>query len=152
MKKLEIRAALQIAKPADEVFEAIADPEKMKNYFISEGSGRLEEGKTVTWKFPEFEERFPVQVLKVERPETIILEWEGSKDQSLKVEFSFEEISEDKTLVQITEGKMQADEEGLEWYGRNSGGWANFLACLKAYLEFGINLRKGGFDFMKGPA
>ena len=28
-------------------------------------------------------------------------------------------------------------------------GWANFLACLKAYLEYGINLRKGAFDFMK---
>ncbi len=25
----------------------------------------------------------------------------------------------------------------------NSGGWSNFLACLKAYLEYGIQLRKG---------
>lgn len=24
-----------------------------------------------------------------------------------------------------------------------------FLACLKAYLEYGINLGKGAFDFMK---
>ena len=38
---------------------------------------------------------------------------------------------------------------GLHWFGGNTEGWANFLACLKAYLEFGINLRKGGFDFMK---
>jgi len=30
----------------------------------------------------------------------------------------------------------------------NTGGWANFLACLKAYLEYGINLRKDSFDFM----
>lgn len=31
----------------------------------------------------------------------------------------------------------------------NTDGWANFLACLKAYLEYGINLRKGAFDFLK---
>lgn len=30
----------------------------------------------------------------------------------------------------------------------NTEGWANFLACLKAYLEYGINLRKGAFDFL----
>ncbi|MDR2039959.1 MAG: hypothetical protein LBQ60_18715 [Bacteroidales bacterium] len=28
-------------------------------------------------------------------------------------------------------------------------GWANFLACLKAWMEYGINLCKGAFDFMK---
>ncbi len=25
----------------------------------------------------------------------------------------------------------------------------DFLACLKAYFEYGINLRKGAFDFRK---
>ena len=29
-----------------------------------------------------------------------------------------------------------------------TAGRANFLACLKAYLEYGINLRKVAFDFM----
>jgi hypothetical protein len=27
---------------------------------------------------------------------------------------------------------------------------ANFLACLKAWLEYGINLRKGAFDHTPG--
>ncbi len=31
----------------------------------------------------------------------------------------------------------------------NTEGGANFLACLKAYLEHGIILRKGAFDFLK---
>ena len=31
----------------------------------------------------------------------------------------------------------------------NTEGWANFLACMKAYLEYGIQLRKGAFDFMR---
>ena len=36
---LEIKAALQILKPVNEVFEAIIDPTQMSNYFISKGSG-----------------------------------------------------------------------------------------------------------------
>lgn len=32
-------------------------------------------------------------------------------------------------------------------FTENTEGWANFLACLKAYLDYGINLRKGAFDF-----
>ena len=95
MEQLQAKAGIQISKPIKEVFEAIVDPKKMSNYFISESSGRMEEGKTLTWKFPEFEDRFSVEV------------------------------------AEVTEG------------------WANFLACLKAYLEYGINLRKGAFDYMK---
>ena len=38
---LEIKVALQILKPVNTVFEAIVDPEKMSNYFISESSGRM---------------------------------------------------------------------------------------------------------------
>ena len=40
---LEIKATIQIQKTPHEVFEAIVDPEKMSNYFISKGSGTLED-------------------------------------------------------------------------------------------------------------
>ena len=30
----------------------------------------------------------------------------------------------------------------------NTEGWANFLASLKAWMEYGVNLRRGAFDFM----
>ena len=56
--QLEITTQIQILKPILEVFEGIVNPEKMSNYFISKSSGRMEEGKTVTWHFPEFEDRF----------------------------------------------------------------------------------------------
>lgn len=149
MKQLEIESAIQILKPREEVFEAIVDPEKMSNYFISESTGRMEEGKSLEWKFPEFDMKIPVKVTSVKPAELISFEWEGAKDKNLKVRITLEEKGSGNTLVKITEGKMESDEEGILWYGRNSGGWANFLACLKAYLEYGINLRKGGFDYMK---
>jgi hypothetical protein len=52
------------------------------------------------------------------------------------------------TLVSITEKSRENDEAGIKWLIGNTEGWANFLACLKAWLEYGINLRKGAFDFM----
>jgi hypothetical protein len=52
------------------------------------------------------------------------------------------------TLVTITEKSRENNESGIKWLKGNTEGWANFLACLKAYLEYGINLRKGAFDFL----
>jgi uncharacterized protein YndB with AHSA1/START domain len=67
----------------------------------------------------------------------------------LLVEMTFSPKGRDSTLVTITEKSRKADEAGIKWLKGNTEGWANFLACLKAYLEYGINLRKGAFDFMK---
>ena len=149
MKELKISTALQISRPPKQVFEAITDPDNMSRYFISESTGRMEEGKTVKWKFSEFEEWAAVKVVQVEPAEYLSFQWEGSAGRSLLVEITLLKMPEDSTLVRITEGEMENDEAGIKWLAQNTEGWANFLACLKAYLEYGINLRKGGFEFMK---
>ena len=41
------------------------------------------------------------------------------------------------------------NEENLKWVLENTAGWANFLACMKAYIEYGIQLRKGAYEFMR---
>jgi uncharacterized protein YndB with AHSA1/START domain len=148
MTTLEIKTVLQIQKTAQEVFEAIADPAKMSNYFISKSSGRMEEGKELLWKFPEFEEEFPVRVDKVEKDKYISFYW-NTDGNELLVEINLTSADKDSTLVIITEKSMENNEAGIKWLKENTEGWANFLACLKAYLEYGINLRKGAFDFMK---
>lgn len=149
MEKLVIKTALQIGKPKSDIFEAIVDPGKMANYFISRGSGRMEDGKTVEWAFPEFPDTFPVKVTKSVPSQNVIFEWEGPEGKTLEVNITLEEISPSQTLVRVTEGAMEANETGIRWLAQNTEGWANFLACLKAYMEHGINLRKGGFDYMK---
>lgn len=147
-QKLEIKAGIQILKPAKEVFEAIVDPQKMSNYFISESSGRMEEGKQLTWKFPEFDEESPVRVHKIEQDKYISFYWEIA-DQEMLVEITLRPgKSEETTVVTITEKEMENNEAGIKWLQGNTEGWANFLACLKAYLEYGINLRKGAFDHL----
>lgn len=148
MDKLEIHCALQIQKPINVVFDAIIIPEKMTNYFISQSNGVMETGKTLFWKFPEFDSEYPVKVEKVEKNKYISFYWESS-GQDLLVEITLSEKENNSTLVSISEKSMENNEAGLKWLSGNSFGWSNFLACLKAYLEYNINLRKGAFDFMK---
>jgi len=145
---LEIKTGIQIQKPAHEVFEAIVDPVKMSNYFISESTGRMEEGKEVTWKFPEFEMKIPVRVAKIEQDKFISYYWNDNTYEQL-VEITLIDKGSNGTHVTVTEKSRNNDEPGIKWLKGNTEGWANFLACLKAWLEYGINLRKGAFDFLR---
>ena len=145
---LEIKAAIQIQKAPEEVFVAIIDPAKMSNYFIAKGSGRMEEGKSIIWKFPEFDFEFPIRVGKIEKNQYVSWYWEVDQLE-LFVEITLKPVAQTSTLVAVTEKSRENNEAGIKWLGQNTEGWANFLACLKCYLEYGINLRKGAFDFLK---
>jgi len=90
---------------------------------------------------------FPVYIKKIEEDKYISYRWEV-EGEMLLVEMTLEPYGDDATVVTITEKSRDNDEAGIKWLMGNAGGWANFLACLKAYLEYGINLRKGSFDFM----
>lgn len=135
-------------KPAVEVFEAIISPDKMNHYFIEHSTGRLETDKEVYWKFPEFDDEFPVMGKEIRPHEYISFDWSGGVEGML-VEIMLEPTTNNATIVRVTERQMEKDDEGIQWAIGQSEGWANFLACLKAYLEYGINLRRGAFDFMK---
>lgn len=142
---LESKAILQIQKPIEEVFEGIVNPEIMTKYFISESTGRLETGKEVTWKFPEFDDQFVVSEVIIDENKSISFVW----DPETVVEITLEQLLDNSTIVRINEKGKQLNENNIKWALENSGGWANFLACMKAYLEYGIQLRKGAYDFMR---
>ncbi len=146
--KLEINAAIQIQKAPHEVFEAIVDPSKMCNYFISKSSGRMEDGKQIFWQFPEFDMEFPVRVEKTVQDKFVSYIWEVDQ-LDLRVEITLTPVEASSTLVKVVEKSRDNDEAGIIWLKRNTEGWANFLACLKAWLEYGINLRKGAFDYLR---
>jgi uncharacterized protein YndB with AHSA1/START domain len=99
------------------------------------------------WRFPEFEMEFPVRVGKLEKDKYISFFWHMDETE-LKVEIVLAPGRDNSTIVTITEKERINDEAGIKWLKGNTEGWANFLACLKAYLEYGINLRKGAFDFL----
>ena len=145
MEKLEIKCAMQIQKPINEVFEAIIIPEKMTNYFIASSTGIMEEGKDLIWKFPEFPVEVPVKNIEIDINRSISFVW----DKETVVKIILEEQPDKSTLVKVTEDGKPFNEKNLKWAIENTEGWANFLACLKAYLEYEIQLRKGAFDFMR---
>ena len=139
------KATIQIQKPIEEVFEGIVKPEKMTNYFISESSGRMETGKELIWKFPEFPVEVPIKNIQIEINHSISYVW----DPKTVVKIILEEQPDKSTVIKVTEDGKTYNEANLKWAIGNTEGWANFLACMKAYLEYGIQLRKGAFDFMK---
>ncbi len=147
-EKLEIEVAMQIRRPLHQVFEAIVNPNIMSYYFISKSTGLMEEGNELIWNFPEMEADCPVRIGKIIKDQYISFYWTIDEIELL-VEMNLTERENNSTLVTITEKSRENDVAGLKWLSANSFGWANFLTCLKGYLEYRINLRKGAFDFMK---
>jgi uncharacterized protein YndB with AHSA1/START domain len=98
-----------------------------------------------------------VKVKKVVRNKLIQFSWEASEGvydaktgqmptgagYDTVVEMSFEPLNPKETLVKIVEGKWRPTVAGLQGSYGNCQGWAHMSMCLKAYLEYGINLRKG---------
>lgn len=145
-QKLVTTAGIQIQKPVHVVFDAIVDPAQMTNYWISKSSGRMEEGKSLVWGFPEFDMDFPVRIGKIVKDELVTFYWDGEDGKELKVEFTLTPY-DSETIVKVTESDMENNEAGITWLAGNTEGWANFMACLKAWLDHGINLRTGSFDY-----
>ncbi|RZF61398.1 SRPBCC domain-containing protein [Sphingobacterium corticibacterium] len=141
--KLTAKATLQIQKQIHEVFEAIVNPEKMTKYFISESTGRMETGKELLWEFGDFPGKFPVKVTEVQPNKFIEFVW----DEETVVRITLEEQPDKSTVVKVTEGEKQLNEKNIKWLTDNTFGWGNFLDCMKAYLEYGIQLRKGAFNY-----
>jgi uncharacterized protein YndB with AHSA1/START domain len=124
----------------------------MANYFILKSTGRMEEGATLIWQFPEFDMEFPVRVYKVKKDKYISYYWNDIEDGTeTHVEITLNPMDDNTTFVSITEKARDNNEKGIKWLKGNTEGWANFLACLKAYLEYGINLRKNAFDISQMP-
>jgi uncharacterized protein YndB with AHSA1/START domain len=141
---LKFQVQLKIRRPAAEVFDAVVDPGKLSGYFVQSASGPLVEGATVQWEFHEAPGAFDVVVREVVPGERVVLEWPAATGGQNRVEMTFKPLDDGATLVQISESGWPEGADGLEASHGNAGGWMHMMACLKAYLEYGINLRAGG--------
>lgn len=149
---VKFQVQLKIRKPAAEVFDAVVDPKKLSGYFVQEATAPLVAGTTVKWKFPELPDFYDVVVREVVAPSRIVLEWEAGDGEgyergagySTRIEMAFMPIDAGNTMVQITESGWPQDEKGLALSHGNAGGWMHMMSCMKAKLEYGINLREGG--------
>lgn len=145
---LKFRVFGHIARPVEEVFEAVADPDQLSRYFTTGGAkGRLETGATVTWDFHDFPGAFPVHVVEVVPNARIVLEWkanDGAPDpHNSRVTMTFEPVEDGRTLVSIEEEGWRDSEAGLKASYGNCMGWAQMICAMKAWVEHRINLREG---------
>ncbi|WP_438315505.1 SRPBCC family protein [Sporosarcina sp. FA9] len=134
----QVTTKFKILKPAHEVFEAIVDPAKMSNYWFSSGTGRVEQGKTITWKYDEYNAEGIIHVLEVEENKKIVFSWGETV-----VAITFKELDATSTIIEVNEtGLKEDDPEIINKMMGQKEGWVYMLTCLKGYLENGItNLR-----------
>jgi uncharacterized protein YndB with AHSA1/START domain len=135
---IQVTTKMKIMKPASEVFEALVDPAKMANYWFSSGSGRWEQGKTITLRYDEYDAQVDVYVAEVQPNRKIVFVWGGPGGEAV-VTMILNELDGTTTLVEITQTGWKEDAAGLT--GQlldNKEGWVYMLTCLKAYLDFGV--------------
>lgn len=157
---LNFKVMMIVGRPVKEVFEAVADPKQLSSYFTTGGvSGRLEEGKTVTWDFHDFPGAFPVEVDEVVPDEKIVFRWEAAEGEQVSdgeiqikpagyqttVTMTFRPTDDGRTIVEIEEKGWRETEGGLQASYGNCMGWSQMLAALKAWTEYGLNLREGAY-------
>ena len=149
LTELSFTVSGRVSRPVAEVYEAVADPDRLSKYFTTGGArGRLEPGAEVSWDFADFPGRFPVTVVETEAPRRIVIEWDGNEtvDDRTRVVFEFAPIDDGtRTLVTITESSWRATNTGAKSAFGNCEGWTGMLAALKAWVEHGINLREGAY-------
>ncbi|ADK99796.1 SRPBCC domain-containing protein [Brevundimonas subvibrioides] len=157
--ELKFEVSTRVGRPVREVFEAVADPAKLSQYFTTGGAaGRLETGATVQWDFADFPGAFPVEVVEVIQDERIVLRWEANegvpKDGDpvigakymTTVTMTFSPLDDGgRTLVRIAEEGWRETPTGLKASYGNCMGWTQMLSALKASVEYGINLRNGAY-------
>ncbi len=141
--KPEFRVSARISKPVGEVFDAVVNPKKLSGYFttIRGASAPLVPGTTVTWWG-----EIPVEVDEVETDKRIVLRWDGAGAEvsyKTRIDMDFEPLEDGATLVTIAETGWHEDAKAVSRSYLNCEGWSQMLCCMKAYLEYGINLREG---------
>jgi uncharacterized protein YndB with AHSA1/START domain len=147
--ELKFKVQTKIQKPVADVFDAVYNPSKLSGYFTNGGaSAPLDEGTTVEWAFADNpgddELKFPVEVKKTVKNELIELGWEGAKGLQTHIRMEFEADGSD-TIVRISETGWRETQSDLDSSYLNCMGWSQMISALKAYVEHGIDLRKGAY-------
>ena len=140
--EIQVNTKLKIAKPVNEVFEALVDPKLMANYWFSSGSERLEQDKTITWRYEEYNAEVELTVVEIQDNKNIVFKWGAPGDEHV-VTITLNELDPMTTIIEVNEkGWNENDDDLISNLLGNKEGWVYMLTCLKGYLENGItNLR-----------
>lgn len=136
--KIFVQAQMLIRKPIQEVFEAFINPEITTNFWFTKSTGKLEEGKTITWEWEMYGAKSEVKVLQIIPNKLIKTEWGLFSNN---VDYEFKEMEKGTLVIIKSYGYSETGEDLLSVINDNTGGFTTVLDGCKAYLEHGINLR-----------
>jgi uncharacterized protein YndB with AHSA1/START domain len=140
--RVEVHVSDRVLKPVHDVFTAIVDPARLSRFFISSASGPLKAGTTVEWVFADVGGRLSIDVKQIDNDSRIVFEWTASGTKAL-VTIALKSGGPNATVVTITEDGWPMDRDGVTRALGQTAGWTDFLCCMKADLQHGINLRLG---------
>jgi uncharacterized protein YndB with AHSA1/START domain len=140
--EVEVNVRDRVLRPVPEVFAAIVDPAKMSGYFISRASGAMEAGATIEWIFDDVQAKLLAEVIEIDENRRIVFDWTASGAKA-RVTMQLEPRGNDATFVTINEACWPMDAAGVKRALGQTAGWTDFVCCMKAYLQHGINLRLG---------
>jgi uncharacterized protein YndB with AHSA1/START domain len=133
-----VEAQMLIRKPVEDVFEAFINPEITTNFWFTKSTGKLEEGKMVTWEWEMYSVKNVVKVHRIIPNQLISTEW---GEPSTNVDYEFKTMEKGTLVIIKSYGFSQTGEDLLKVINDNTGGFTTVLDGCKAYLEHGINLR-----------
>src|SRR6476620_11350377 len=133
-----VEAQMMIRKPVETVFEAFIDPAITTQFWFTKSSGRLEEGKQVTWEWEMYGASSRVSCNKIIPGQLIATTW---GDPATNVDYHFTSMPGGNTYVAIRQyGFRETGDALLAVIKDSTGGFTTVLDGLKAYLEHGIRL------------
>jgi uncharacterized protein YndB with AHSA1/START domain len=71
-----------------------------------------------------------------------VFTWEASGEKT-RVRIELAPDDDGSTRIHIVESAFSMNEEGVQGALEQTKGWTDFVNCMRAYLEFGVQLRKG---------
>jgi uncharacterized protein YndB with AHSA1/START domain len=134
------QASMLIRKPAATVFAAIVDPATTAKFWFSKGSGPLVKGQRVRWDWEMYGVHADVEVVDVEADRRVLVRWAGSGQPATTVEWTLAPRRQG-TLMAVTQSGFGGSQDEIARQALNStGGFAFYLAGMKAWLEHGVAL------------
>jgi len=137
MQALVVKAEMLIRRPAEEVYEAFADPEVTTKFWFTKSSGRLETGKSIRWEWEMYGVHDDISVIALEPHKRILIE----SSDGTRVEWIFASRAASETFVTITHTGFSGEDASVINQALDSmGGYTMVLCGLKALLEHQISL------------
>ena len=139
---LTAKAEIVIRKPPAEAFRAFVDADAMSRFWFTRRDDGLVQGQPVTWYLGSDADAFAfeVQVLELDPPRRIVIEWPREVGPA-RITWDFAETDSGDTVLRIEETGFSGEPDDVIAQALDStGGFNQVIVAAKAWVEHGVAL------------